>query len=182
FTLGQQLTLGQQPSSGQPGQLTGQPSGQQDHVPGNWNMDTCASSYHNDSLHSLSDVLNMCIYPSVSIGDGYSINFTNSGLSILPTPHQPLHLNNDFMTRRVLLRCDSIGYLYPVMKPSTILDAFLTKKLLVLCHACQLAKHVRLPFVSSIMWVKSCFDVVHSVRVMDFPILSLSGFNTMFCS
>ncbi|GJW71378.1 ribonuclease H-like domain-containing protein [Tanacetum coccineum] len=46
---------------------------------GNWNTDTGASSHLNDSVHSLSDVLNMCIYPSVSVGDGYSIPVTNSG-------------------------------------------------------------------------------------------------------
>ncbi|GKA14514.1 ribonuclease H-like domain-containing protein [Tanacetum coccineum] len=83
------------------------------------------------------------------------------------------------MTRRVLLRCDSTKDLYPVTKPSTIPHAFLTsqytwhqrrehpgsevlrrlfssnsisctkEKAPVLCHACQLGKHVRLPFVSS---------------------------------
>nr|GEV19819.1 hypothetical protein [Tanacetum cinerariifolium] len=33
---------------------------------GNWNMDTGASSYLNDFVSSLSDVFNLCIYPSVS--------------------------------------------------------------------------------------------------------------------
>ncbi|GJZ05349.1 hypothetical protein Tco_0538624 [Tanacetum coccineum] len=32
----------------------------------------------------------------------------------------------------------------------------------VLCHACQLGKHVRLPFVSSNTVVTSCFDIIHS--------------------
>ncbi|GJW97811.1 ribonuclease H-like domain-containing protein [Tanacetum coccineum] len=203
-------------------------------------MDICASSHLNDSVHSRSDVLNMCIYPSVLVGDGYSIPVTNSGHSILPTPHRPLHLNNvlitpnivknliyvrqfvrdnnctvefdafgfsikDFMTRRVLLRCDSTGDLYPVTKPSTVPHAFLTsqytwhqslrhpgsevlqrilsrnsisctkEKPPVLCHACQLGKHVRLPFVSSNTLVKSCFDVIHS-DLWTSPIPSLSGF------
>ncbi|GJR68572.1 ribonuclease H-like domain-containing protein [Tanacetum coccineum] len=82
----------------------------------------------------------------------------------------------DFLTRRVLLRCDSIGDLYPVMKPSTIPHAFLASQYTwhqrlghprsevlrhvlfsnsilcnkeaspVLCHACQFGKHVRLLF------------------------------------
>nr|GEW87175.1 ribonuclease H-like domain-containing protein [Tanacetum cinerariifolium] len=82
----------------------------------------------------------------------------------------------EFITRRVLLRRDSTGDLYPVTKPSTIPHAFLTtqytwhqrfgqlgsevlrrlvssdsiscikEKLPVLCHACQLGKHVKLPF------------------------------------
>ncbi|GJU32051.1 ribonuclease H-like domain-containing protein [Tanacetum coccineum] len=45
----------------------------------------------------------------------------------------------------------------------------------VLCHACQLGKHVRLPFVSSNTVVTSCFDIIHS-DVWTSPILSLSGF------
>ncbi|GKE86242.1 ribonuclease H-like domain-containing protein [Tanacetum coccineum] len=91
------------------------------------------------------------------------------------------------------------------MKPSTIPHAFLTnqytwhqrlghpgskvlRRLLssnsisctkekppVLCHACQLGKHVRLLFVSSNTLVKSCFDIVHS-DLWTSPILSLSGF------
>ncbi|GJX00855.1 ribonuclease H-like domain-containing protein [Tanacetum coccineum] len=81
----------------------------------------------------------------------------------------------DFMTRQVLLRCDSTGDLYPVTAPSPITHAFLVsqhtwlqrlghpgsevlRRLLSnniiscnkenppgLCHACQLGKHVRLP-------------------------------------
>nr|GEV79238.1 feruloyl CoA ortho-hydroxylase 1-like [Tanacetum cinerariifolium] len=79
---------------------------------------------------------------------------------------RPVH--KDFITRWVLLRCDSMGDLYPVTKPSTITHAFLIsqytwhqrlghpgsevlrrlvssdsiscnkEKLPVLCHACQL--------------------------------------------
>nr|GFD31257.1 ribonuclease H-like domain-containing protein [Tanacetum cinerariifolium] len=96
------------------------------------------------------------------------------------------------MTRRVLLRCDSTGDLYPVIAPSLILHAFLVsqhtwhqrlghpgsdvfrrlvsnnviscnkEKPPVLCHACQLGKHVRLLVVSSNTIVSSCFDIVHS--------------------
>nr|GEW50724.1 ribonuclease H-like domain-containing protein [Tanacetum cinerariifolium] len=85
-------------------------------------------------------------------------------------------LVKDFITRRVRLRCDSTGDLYPVTKPSTIPHAFLTsqytwhqrlgllgsevlrrlvssdsiscnkEKLPVLCHACQHGKHVKLSF------------------------------------
>ncbi|GKB84573.1 ribonuclease H-like domain-containing protein [Tanacetum coccineum] len=212
----------------------------QDPTSGNWNMDTGASSHLNDSVSSLSDIFNMCIYPSISVGDGHSIPVTNSGHSILPTFHRPLHLHNpfitpnivknliyvrqfvrdnsctiefdafgfsvkDFLTRRVLLRCDSTGDLYPVTKPSNIPHAFLAsqytwnqrlgnprsevlrrvlssnsiscnkEKLPVLCHACQLGKHVKLPFVSSNTLVQSSFDIVHS-DLWTSPIPSLSGF------
>ncbi|GKD24716.1 ribonuclease H-like domain-containing protein, partial [Tanacetum coccineum] len=111
----------------------------------------------------------------------------------------------DFMTRRVLLRCDSTGDLYPVTHPSPIPRAFLVsqqtwhqrlgypggdvlrhlisnnviscnnKKPPVLCHACQLGKHVRLPFVSSNTVVTSCFDIIHS-DVWTSPIPILPGF------
>nr|GEV53585.1 ribonuclease H-like domain-containing protein [Tanacetum cinerariifolium] len=132
-----------------------------DPSPGNWNMDTGANSHHNNFVSSLSDVFNLCIYSSVSVGDGYSKPVTNSSHNILSTPHRPLHLDNvlitpnivknlisvrqfvydnsctvefgafgisvkDFLTRRVLIRCDSTGDLYPVMKPSNIPHAFLT--------------------------------------------------------
>nr|GEX31658.1 hypothetical protein [Tanacetum cinerariifolium] len=71
-----------------------------DPTPGNWSIDTDASSHLNDFVSSLSDVFNMFIYPFVS----------------------------DFMTRWVLLRCDSTGDLYPVTKPSTIPHDFLTSQ------------------------------------------------------
>nr|GEV95788.1 ribonuclease H-like domain-containing protein [Tanacetum cinerariifolium] len=97
-----------------------------------------------------------------------------------------------FMTCRVLLRCDSTRDLYPVTAPYPIPHAILVsqhtwhqrlghpwgevlrrlvfskfisynkEKPPVLCHACQLGKHVRLPFVSSSTVISSCFDIIHS--------------------
>ncbi|GKD90272.1 ribonuclease H-like domain-containing protein, partial [Tanacetum coccineum] len=97
------------------------------------------------------------------------------------------------------------GDLYPVTAPSPIPHAFLVsqhtwhqrlghpggevlrrlvssnfilynkEKPPVLCHACQLGKHVRLPFVSSGTVISSCFDIIHS-DVWTSPIPSLSGF------
>ena len=111
----------------------------------------------------------------------------------------------DFQTRRVLLRCDSSGDLYPVTQPSPIPQAYLTsqytwhqrlghpgsevlrrvisnnsiscnkEKSPVLCHACQLGKHVKLPFDSSSRSVQSSFDIIHS-DLWTSPIPSLSGF------
>nr|GEV76592.1 ribonuclease H-like domain-containing protein [Tanacetum cinerariifolium] len=109
----------------------------------------------------------------------------------------------DFMTRRVILQCDSTGDIYPVTTPSPIPYVFFVsqhtwhqrldhpgrevlrhlvsnkfiscnkEKPPVLCHACQLGKHVRLPFVSSNSVVTSCFDIIHS-DVWTSPIMSLS--------
>nr|GFA07199.1 ribonuclease H-like domain-containing protein [Tanacetum cinerariifolium] len=43
------------------------------------------------------------------------------------------------------------------------------------CHACQLGKHVKLPFHSSKSIVKHCFDIIHS-DLWTSPIISKSGF------
>ncbi|GJY25695.1 ribonuclease H-like domain-containing protein [Tanacetum coccineum] len=211
-----------------------------DPASGAWNMDTGVSSHLNNSVTSLSEKFNTCMYPSISVGDSHSIPVTNTGHSILPTPFKSLHLNNvlitphivknlisvrqfvrdnnctiefdafgfsvkNFMTRRVLLRCDSTGDLYPVTAPSPIPYVFLVSQHMwhhrlghpgsevlrhlvsnnsiscnkekppVLCHACQLGKHVRLLFVHSDTVVTSCFDIIHS-DVWTSPIMSLSGY------
>ncbi|GKB26493.1 ribonuclease H-like domain-containing protein [Tanacetum coccineum] len=102
--------------------------------------------------------------------------------------------------------CVEHGDLYPVTAPSPIPHVFLVsqhtwhqhlghpgrevlrhlvsnnfiscnkEKPPVLCHACQLGKHVRLPFVSSNTFVTSCFDIIHS-DVWTLPIPSLSRTN-----
>nr|GEX59534.1 ribonuclease H-like domain-containing protein [Tanacetum cinerariifolium] len=106
----------------------------------------------------------------------------------------------------MLLRCDSTRDIYPVMHPSPIPRAFLVsqhtwhqclghpggdvlrrlvsnnviscnnEKPPILCHACQVGKHVRLLFVSSNTVVTSCFNIIH-LNVCTSPILGLSGFN-----
>ncbi|GJS82141.1 ribonuclease H-like domain-containing protein [Tanacetum coccineum] len=75
----------------------------------------------------------------------------------------------DFWTCQILLRCDSMGDLYPVTSPSYP-QAFLSS---VLCHACQLGKHVRLPFSLSETIVKAPFDIIHS-DLWTSPITSVS--------
>ncbi|GJT61432.1 ribonuclease H-like domain-containing protein [Tanacetum coccineum] len=132
-----------------------------------WNMDTGASSHLNNSVNSLNAVFNTCMYPSISVGDGHSIPVTNTGHSILLTPTKSLHLNN------VLITFIFTGDLYPVTAPSPIPHVFLKPP--VLCHACQLGKHVRLPFVRSDTVVTSCFDIIHT-DVSTSPIPSLSGY------
>ncbi|GJQ99103.1 ribonuclease H-like domain-containing protein [Tanacetum coccineum] len=109
----------------------------------------------------------------------------------------------DFRTRQILLRCDSTGDLYPVtslsypqaflvgqqtwhQRPghpgSDVLRSLVSNNLIscnktkspVLCHACQLGKHVRLPFSLSKTIVKSPFDIIHS-DLWTSPITSVSG-------
>ncbi|GKA88036.1 hypothetical protein Tco_0809800 [Tanacetum coccineum] len=67
-----------------------------------WNMDTGASSYLNNSVNSLSENFNTCMYPSISVDDGHSIPVTNTGHSILPTPLKSLHLNNVLITPHIV--------------------------------------------------------------------------------
>ncbi|GJS54483.1 ribonuclease H-like domain-containing protein [Tanacetum coccineum] len=112
----------------------------------------------------------------------------------------------NFLTRHILLRCDSSGDLYPVTQPSTIPHALLSishstwhqrlghpgKEVLRslvsrqfiscnkenshhICHACQLGKHVRLPFSSSDSVVTRCFEIVHS-DIWTSPIVSSGDF------
>ncbi|GJX89479.1 ribonuclease H-like domain-containing protein [Tanacetum coccineum] len=211
-----------------------------DPTTGTWHMYSGASFHLNNSVTCLSELFNLCMYPSISVGDSHSILVTNTGHSILPTSTRSLHLNNvlitphivknliyvrqfvrdnnctiefdafgfsvkDYTTRQVLLQCDSTGDLYPVTSPSQVPQVFLVsqhtwhqrlghpgsevlrhlvssnliscnkEKPLVLCHACQLGKHVRLPFVSSETVVDSSFDIIHS-DVWTSPIPSLSEF------
>ncbi|GJQ92917.1 hypothetical protein Tco_0004056 [Tanacetum coccineum] len=93
-----------------------------------WHMDTDASSHLNFNPSNLSTIFDKRLFPSVHVGDGKSIPVTNTGHSIIPSHHRPLHLHNvlDYLTRHILIRCDSSGDLYPVTKPSTLPIAFLS--------------------------------------------------------
>ncbi|GKC42906.1 ribonuclease H-like domain-containing protein [Tanacetum coccineum] len=206
-----------------------------------WHVDTGASSHLNFNASNLSTIFDKRLFPYVHVGDGKSIPVTNTGNSIIPSHHHPLHLRNalvtpniiknlifvrqftrdnnctiefdafgfsvkDYLTRHILLRCDSSGDLYPVTKPSTPPIAFLStsastwhqrlrhprdqvlrslvssrfiscnkEKSSHICHACQLGKHVKLPFHSSDSIVDYCFDIIHS-DLWTSPIISSSGF------
>ncbi|GJS61113.1 ribonuclease H-like domain-containing protein [Tanacetum coccineum] len=126
-----------------------------------WHMDTDASSHLNFNASNLSTIFDKRLFSSVHVGDGKSIPVTNTGHSIIPSHHRPLHLYNvlvtpniiknliyvrqftrdnnctiefdafgfsvnDYLTRHILLRCDSLSDLYPVTKPSTFPIAFLS--------------------------------------------------------
>ncbi|GKE85715.1 hypothetical protein Tco_1559457, partial [Tanacetum coccineum] len=66
-----------------------------------------------------------CEYPSVSDGDGYSIPVIDSG----HTEFDAFCFSvKDFMTRWILIRCDSTRDLYLITKPSTIRHAFITSQ------------------------------------------------------
>ncbi|GJV77246.1 ribonuclease H-like domain-containing protein [Tanacetum coccineum] len=191
-------------------------------------MNTDATSHLISNARKLSTIFNKRLSPSIHVGDGDSIPVTNTGHSIIPSIHRPLHFHNvlvtpniiknlifvrqftrnnnytiefdafgfsvkDLLTRRILFRCDSSGDLYPITKPSTTPTAFLStsastwhqclchpsdevllslvfrqfisynkEKSSHICHACQLGKHVKLPFHSLDSIVEHCFDIIHS--------------------
>nr|GEV80611.1 ribonuclease H-like domain-containing protein [Tanacetum cinerariifolium] len=168
---------------------------------GNWNIDTVGDRHFilvSNSVHSVLStpfwplrLNNVLITPNIVKNLIYVRHFVcDNSCTVEFDPFG--FFVKDFITRRVLLRCDSTGDLYPITKPSTIPHAFLTRqytwhqrighpesevlchlvssdsiscnkeKLLVLCHDCQLGKHMKLPFVSSSSSVTLCFDIVHS--------------------
>ncbi|GJZ20863.1 ribonuclease H-like domain-containing protein [Tanacetum coccineum] len=153
-----------------------------------WNMDTSIIPSHHRPLH-LHNVLvtpniikNLISVRQFTRDNNCTIEFDAFGFSV-----------KDFLTRHILLRCDSSGDLYPVTKSSNLPVAFVStssstwhqrlghpgdevlrsltsrhfiscnkEKSSHVCHACQLGKHVKLPFHSSDSIVTKCFDIIHS--------------------
>ncbi|GJR79247.1 ribonuclease H-like domain-containing protein [Tanacetum coccineum] len=181
------------PRSSLPGQETILPQAfntmtLQDPANANWNMDTGVSSHLNSDDNNLNSQFvrdNNC-----------TVEFDEFGFSV-----------KDFGTRQILLRCDSTGDLYPVTNPTTP-QAFLVSqhtwhqrlghprsdvlrslvsnnfiscnktKSLVLSHACQLGKHVQLPFSLSETIVKSPFDIIHS-DLWTSPLSSITALSSL---
>nr|GEX99890.1 ribonuclease H-like domain-containing protein [Tanacetum cinerariifolium] len=158
-------------------------------------LPTPLKSLHLNNVLITPHIVKNLIYVCQFVRDNnFTIEFDTFGFSI-----------KDFMTRRVLFRCDSTRDFYPITAPSLIPHVFLVsqhtwkqrlgypgrevlrhlvfnnfipcnkEKPLMLCHACQLGKHVRLPFLSSNNVVTSCFDLIYS-DVWTSPIPSLLGF------
>ncbi|GJU74631.1 ribonuclease H-like domain-containing protein [Tanacetum coccineum] len=116
-----------------------------------WNMDTGASSHLKSHSSNLSIVYNNRLYPSVCVGDEKTIPTLSRPLylhNVLATPNIIKNLISvrqftrdnkcsvefdefgfsvkDFLTHHILLRCDSLGDIYPVTKPSPIPSALLS--------------------------------------------------------
>ncbi|GJW68836.1 ribonuclease H-like domain-containing protein [Tanacetum coccineum] len=88
------------------------------------NMDTCESSHLNALVTNLNNVFNMCIYPSIAVGDGHSIPVTNTGYSILPTLFRSIHLNNVLITPHIVKNLISIHQLVRNNNCTIEFDAF----------------------------------------------------------
>ncbi|GJY51272.1 ribonuclease H-like domain-containing protein [Tanacetum coccineum] len=86
----------------------------------NWNMDTGASSHLAENTGMLTSFSNPSLYKSVFVGHANAIPLDSHGQSLLQYTTETLHLHHDYQTRRLLLRCDSTGDLYPVtQQPSS---------------------------------------------------------------
>ncbi|GKA88314.1 hypothetical protein Tco_0810078 [Tanacetum coccineum] len=73
-----------------------------------WHMDTGASSHLNFNASNLSIIFDKRLFPSVHVGDGKSIPVTNTGHSIIPSHHHPLHLHNVLVTPNIIKNLISV--------------------------------------------------------------------------
>nr|GEW59397.1 ribonuclease H-like domain-containing protein [Tanacetum cinerariifolium] len=85
-----------------------------------WNIDTCVTSHLNSNARNLSTLFNKRLFSSIHVvmftrDNNCTIEFDSFGFSV-----------KDFLTRHILLRCDSSGNLYLVTKPSTLPAAFVS--------------------------------------------------------
>ncbi|GKA78749.1 ribonuclease H-like domain-containing protein [Tanacetum coccineum] len=67
-----------------------------------WHMNTDASSHLNFNASNLSTIFYKRLFSSVHVGDGKSIPVTNTGHSIIPSHHRPLHLHNVLVTPNII--------------------------------------------------------------------------------
>jgi len=146
----------------------------------------------NNVLITLNIIKNLIYVRKFTHQNKCSIEFDEFGFTI-----------KDYRTRQPLIRCDSDGPHYLVL-PSTpqafvsashsiwhqrlghpgnkiLQSMFLNNSIScnktqidVMCQACELGKHVKLPFTLSDSYVSNCFDIIHS-DVWTYPIASISG-------
>ncbi|GJT96439.1 ribonuclease H-like domain-containing protein [Tanacetum coccineum] len=73
-----------------------------------WHMDTGASSHLNFNASNLSTIFDKRLFSSVHVGDGTSIPVTNTGYSIIPSHHRPLHLHKVLVTPNIIKNLISV--------------------------------------------------------------------------
>ncbi|GKC79182.1 hypothetical protein Tco_1129956, partial [Tanacetum coccineum] len=66
-----------------------------------WHIDTGVSSHLNFNASNLSTIFDKRLFSSIHVGDGKSIPVTNTGHSIIPSYHRPLHLHNVLVTHNI---------------------------------------------------------------------------------
>jgi transposase InsO family protein len=147
----------------------------------------------NNVLVSPSLIKNLISVRQFTIDNHCSVEFDPYGCSV-----------KDLLSRNVIIRCNSSGPLYPLQLPvahslvasaapshlwhrrlghpgrealSKLASAIpaCNKSLDPICHACQLGRHVRLPFGTSVSRASNNFDLIHC-DLWTSPIPSISGY------
>ena len=137
----------------------------------------------NNVLVSPSLIKNLISVRQFTSDNNCSVEFDPAGCSV-----------KDLESRRVLVRCNSAGPLYPLRLPaaaafivgapspwhrrlghpgheimtklSSVIPSCNKELSTSLCHACQLGRHVRLPFTSSTSRASNNFDLIHCDQLL----------------
>jgi len=137
-------------------------------------------------------IKNLIYVRQFTIDNNCSVEFDPTGCSV-----------KDLLSRNVIVRCNSSGPLYPLRLPAVQSLVAATESSLwhrrlghpghealsklasslptcrhdttTVCHACQLGRHVRLPFHLSTSRASNKFDLIHC-DLWTSPVLSVSGY------
>ena len=147
----------------------------------------------NNVLVSPQLIKNLISVRQFTVDNNCSVEFDPYGCSV-----------KDLFSRNVIIRCNSSGPLYPLQLPvahslvasssppylwhrrlghpgrealSKLASAIpaCNKSLDSICHACQLGRHVRLPFGTSASRASNNFDLIHC-DLWTSPVVSVSGY------
>ena len=150
------------------------------------------SLHLNNVLVSQQLIKNLISVCQFTLDNNCSIEFDPTGCSV-----------KDLLSRNVIVRCNSSGPLYPLRLPAAHSLVAATESSLwrhrlghpghealsklalslptchhdttTVCHACQLGRHVRLPFHLSTSRASNKFDLIHC-DLWTSPVLSVSGY------
>ena len=151
------------------------------------------SLHLNNVLVSPQLIKNLISVRQFTTDNNCSVEFDPSGCSV-----------KDLQSRNVIIRCNSSGPLYPLRLlaahslvassessrhrrlghpghealsklASSGLPACRHDTSSSLCHACQLGRHMRLPFSTSVSRASSNFELIHC-DLWTSPVLSISGY------
>jgi hypothetical protein len=150
------------------------------------------SLFLNNILVSPQIIKNLISVRQFTINNNCSVEFDPASCSV-----------KDLQTRNMIVRCNSSGALYPLLLPpaqsliakaasplwhrrlghpghealSKLASSVSThlEDCLDLCHACQLGRHVCLPFHASASHASNKFDLIHC-DLWTSPVISISGY------
>ncbi|GJT43845.1 ribonuclease H-like domain-containing protein [Tanacetum coccineum] len=131
-------------------------------------MDTGASSHLNFNASNLSTIFDKRLFPSVHVGDVKSILVTNTGHSIIPSHHRPLHLHNVLVTPNIIKNLISVRQFTRDNNCTIEFDAFgfsvkdyLTHHILLRCDSSSDLYPVTKPSTSPIAFLSTSASTWH---------------------